>query len=99
MTTAWFLPAAFADVEAAFHWYEAHQPGLGRAFVQGVDAALSRILEFPDAGPMMHRDARRYLLERFPYCLYYRTEGDGVVVVALMHAAQDPERGRKRLRD
>lgn len=98
MTRSWFLPAALADVEDAFRWYEAQQPGLGEAFVQAVDAAIACILEFPNACPAVHRGARRYLIERFPYCLYYRIEGDGVIVVALMHAARDPERHGLRLR-
>jgi plasmid stabilization system protein ParE len=98
VTRSWFLPAALADVEAAFRWYEAQQPGLGQAFVQAVDAAIARVLEFPDACPAGHRDARRYLVERFPHCLYYRIEGDGVIVVTLMHAAKDPERHGRRLR-
>jgi plasmid stabilization system protein ParE len=37
------------------------------------------------------------LLERFPYGLYYRAEGDDVVVVAYMHAARNPRRWRSRL--
>ena len=64
-----------------------------------MEAAIDRILEFSGASPVAHRDARRHLIERFPYCLYYRVEGDGVVVIALMHAARDPERRRGRLRD
>ena len=99
MTRAWFLPAALADVEAAFRWYEDERIGLGEEFVGAVEAAIDRILEFPCACPPAHRDARRYLVERFPYCLYYRLEGDGVVVIALMHAARDPERQRGRLSD
>jgi plasmid stabilization system protein ParE len=99
VTRAWFLPAALADVEVAFRWYEAERTGLGEEFVGVVDAAIDRILEFPGACLIAHRDARRYLLERFPYCLYYRVEGDGVIVIALMHAARDPEHWQSRLSD
>ena len=56
------------------------------------------VLEFPTAYPVDYRDARRILVERFPYCLYYRAQGDAIVVVACMHAARDPETRRKRLR-
>ncbi len=98
MTRSWFLPEALTDLEAAFSWYEAQQHGLGEAFIRAVDAAIARILEFPEACPAAHRDARRYLMERFPYCLYYRVEGDGVIVVALMHAVMDPDRHGRRSR-
>ena len=97
MTRVWFLPAALVDVETAFEWYEAERQGLGAEFVQAVQAGLDRILEFPVACPVAHRDARRCLIERFPYCLYYREVGEGVVVVALLHAARDPETPRRRI--
>jgi len=98
VNTVWFLPEALADVEDAFVWYETEQAGLGARFLQAVQSALDAILEFPDAFPVTHRGARRYLIERYPYCLYYRTVGEGLVVVALLHAARDPELGRARLR-
>jgi plasmid stabilization system protein ParE len=95
---AWFLSAAVADVESARDWYEAQRPGLGAEFIDAVDAAVTLIVDFPDAHPVVHRDARRYLLGRFPYGIHYRVEGNGVIVVARMHAARDPRRTRRRLR-
>jgi plasmid stabilization system protein ParE len=63
-----------------------------------VNDAIESILAFPDAYPFDYRDARRFLVERFPYGLFYRVEGDSIVVVACLHAARDPERRRRRLR-
>jgi plasmid stabilization system protein ParE len=97
VSDVWFLPSALADVGTAYAWYEAESRGLGVEFVEAVQAALERILEFPLASPVAHRDARRHLLERFPYCLYYRVVGEGLVVVALLHAARDPDRTETRL--
>jgi plasmid stabilization system protein ParE len=98
VTSVWFLPEALVDVADAFAWYETEQVGLGARFLQAVQGALDAISAFPDASPVTHRGARRHLVERFPYCLYYRTVGEGLVVVALLHAARDPESGRERLR-
>ena len=99
MIRVWFLPTALVDIETAVEWYEAEQRGLGREFVQAVEAALDHVLKFPAACPVAHRDARRYLIKRFPYCLYYREVGEGLVVVALLHAARDPELSRGRVED
>ena len=98
MNTVWLLSAALADIEAARQWYEAQRPGLGDEFVDAVDDAMESVLAFPAACPVYYRDARRFLIERFPYCLYYRLENDTVVVVSCLHAARDPEQGRRRLR-
>ncbi len=72
----WLLADAFADIEAARQWYEAQRAGLGDEFVDAADAALESVLEIPTAYPVDYRDARRILVERFPYCLYYRAQGD-----------------------
>ncbi len=44
----------------------------GDEFLEVVQSALDRILEFPLTSPIVHRDARRCLMERFPYCVFYR---------------------------
>ena len=97
MTSVWFLPAALVDIRAACDWYESEHPGLGDEFRDAVEHALDRITEFPLASPVVHRATRRYLLARFPYCLFYRVVGDGLVVVALLHAARDPDVPESRL--
>ena len=97
MNRVWLLSAALADIEAARQWYEAQRPGLGDEFVDAVDDAMESVLAFPAAYPVDYRDARRFLIERFPYCLYYRLESDTVVVVSCLHAARDPEQRRRRL--
>ncbi len=98
MTSVWFLPSALDDVRTAYAWYEGERPGLGDEFLEAVQSALDRILGFPLASPVVHRDARRSLVERFPYCVYYRVAGDGLVVVALLHAARDPDVPESRIR-
>lgn len=92
-----FRPAAVLDIEAAYQWYEGQRPGLGEQFLEAVEAAVEAVLAFPEASPIVHRDARRVLLERFPYGLYYRTAGQQVIVVACMHGARDPNEWRSRL--
>ena len=97
MTRAGFRPAASADVDAAYDWYEEQRPGLGDEFVTAIDAAVASILAFQEAYPVIHRGARRVLLERFPYALYYQLAGHRVIIVACMHAARDPKAWRSRL--
>jgi plasmid stabilization system protein ParE len=91
-----FRPAAAADVEAAYEWYEEQRFGLGGEFLAAVEKAMQSISEQPDAYPIVHRGTRRILLARFPYGLYYRIVGDQLVVVACMHAARHPLRWRSR---
>lgn len=59
-------PAAAADIEQAFLWYEERRPGLGDEFLVAVQRALDNITAHPARYPVIHRDARRVLLRRFP---------------------------------
>jgi len=90
-------PAAAADIEDAYRWYESQQMGLGEEFLAALRSTQDRIVEHPDAFHLLHRDTRRALIpRRFPYGLYYRIYGDTIVVVACMHAKRDPRQWQRR---
>jgi plasmid stabilization system protein ParE len=89
-------PAAAADVEEAWLWYEAQREGLGDEFLQVVQDALESIAAFPESAPLVQRDIRRHLLRRFPYGLFYRLIQGQVVVVACFHAKRSPRVWRSR---
>lgn len=87
--------AAEHDVFVAFRWYEDRLSGLGTSFLSEVEASLAQIGEFPEACPTVHKNVRRALLRRFPYGVFYVVEPTRVVVLGVLHQAQDPERWKK----
>ena len=89
-------PAAAADIEEAFLWYEERRSGLGDEFLEAVQSALEKVAAHPTRYPAIHRDAHRVLLRRFPYGIFYRVYDDVTVVVACMHGRRDPSRWRTR---
>ena len=89
-------PAAAADVEDAYGWYEGQGLGLGEEFLASLGRTLATIVENPNQYPVLHRGTRRALLQRFPYGVFYRVIEDQVVVVACMHAKRNPKRWRAR---
>lgn len=89
-------PAAGADIEDAFVWYEQQRRGLGSEFLKIVDDALIAIQRAPQLHPAIHRNTRRALLRRFPYGIYYRIYPDLIVVVACMHGRRNPRRWQSR---
>jgi plasmid stabilization system protein ParE len=90
-------PAAAADMEVAFRWYEDQRAGLGNEFLGEVQTALARVDSHPKLNPILHRETRRAFLRRFPYGIFYRLYGDDVVVVACMHARRDPKVWKTRV--
>jgi plasmid stabilization system protein ParE len=91
-------PAAAADIEDAFLWYERQREGLGNEFLDALRGAMDLVLVHPEAFPVLHRGTRRALVQkRFPYGLYFRVDGEIVLLVACMHAKRHPRRWRSRL--
>ena len=89
-------PAAAADIDEAFLWYERQRPGLGDEFLAAVQSTRDGIAAHPAMYPVLHRNTRRALVRRFPYGIFYRVYADVIVVVACMHARRDPTRWKSR---
>lgn len=80
---------ASADASKAAAWYESQRSGLGIEFVLELDAALARAADTPESYAKRYRNARRVLLRRFPYAIYFLHEGDVVEVLAVLHQRSD----------
>ena len=87
---------AKADIRTAARWYERQRVGLGRAFVQQIDALLDRIRLNPMQHQIVHRDVRRAIPRRFPYGVFYRIEGSDVLVFAVVDLHRDPSTWQDR---
>ena len=85
-------PGAEADLQAVKQWYEERRAGLGVEFVVAVRAAIRGLRENPERFPVYYRGFRRVLLRRFPYKIFYRKEGDRVIVFRVLRASQDHTR-------
>ncbi len=88
---------AKADLRRAARWYEQQLLGLGREFVAEVDAVLDRVVENPLQYQAIYRDVRRALPRRFPYGVFYRIEGNDIVVFAIVHLHRDEDTWQDRL--
>jgi plasmid stabilization system protein ParE len=74
-----FRPAAAADVEDAYRWYEDHRAGLGDEFLAVVNTVIKSLLAYPERFPVVYRETRRVNLRRFPYSIFYRIIDDQVM--------------------
>jgi hypothetical protein len=54
------------------------------------------ILATPLVWREIDHDVRRFLVERFPYGIYYTVEGDCVVIWAVKHLRRDPDYWQER---
>lgn len=81
--------------EAAL-WYEEQRTGLDVDFLEAVENTLCHIEDTPLLYPVVYRDVRRALTDRFPFGVFYRVEGDTVVVLAIVHLHRDPAVWKRR---
>jgi plasmid stabilization system protein ParE len=78
-------PNAEADLREAQAWYESRRVGLGEQFLEEIRNAVRLLESDPERRPLYYRDFRRLLTRRFPYKLFYRVEGDRVIVFRILH--------------
>jgi plasmid stabilization system protein ParE len=89
-------PAAAEDIRRAYKWYERARKGLGEELLVEIRAAIDQVLRSPLAYPVLHRETRRVLVQRFPYGLFYRIVDDIVVFVACTHTRRDAKAWQRR---
>jgi len=92
-----FLPEARQDIADAFAWYEQQSLGLGLEFLRSLEAMILSIQRHPLMYPTVFADYRRALVRRFPYAVFYEVAPQHIVVYAVFHCSQDPEKWKARL--
>lgn len=89
-------PEAQTDIREAALWYESRETGLGIRFVGEVRTSLRHVANNPLRFPAVGEDVRRAVLNSFPYSVYFMTEIDAVVIIAVLHQHRRPDTWQKR---
>jgi plasmid stabilization system protein ParE len=90
-------PEAEQDLAESARWYEDQRPGLGQEFLDEALATFAAIAERPLASAAVYGSLRRALLHRFPFGVFYLVDGDGAVVIGVIHGSRHPRRWKSRL--
>ena len=88
---------ATAEAARAVEHYRGVSEALAHRFIHAFDEAIEHIVALPDARPLVAFGARRCKIERFPYVIVYRKEGDDIIVYAVAHQSRRPGYWRDRL--
>ena len=90
MSSVRFIAEARLEFLAEVAYYKNIQPDLGTRFSKAVEAATARMLAFPLSGSPAVASTRRVLLHGFPFALFYLSEGNDLVVIAVAHTSRKP---------
>jgi plasmid stabilization system protein ParE len=92
-----YHPDAEAELIEAAQVYEGKVVGLGVRFLNEFDTAIAQIQAAPSRWRFVEEGLRRYVMNSFPYSIYYRIEGDDVRVLVVKHHSRHPDYWRYRL--
>jgi toxin ParE1/3/4 len=86
-----FHAEAEQEFRAAVVYYETQRPGLGYEFRTAVEEAVERIQRFPQAfSPYGDQGARKCVLGRFPYTIFYVELEERIWIAAVAHQRRRP---------
>jgi toxin ParE1/3/4 len=85
---------AEADVTSAVDWYlQEASAAVAQRFLDAYDAALLHIARHPGTGSLRYagadRETRFWLLDRFPYALFYVKRDDRIELLRVLHQSAD----------
>jgi plasmid stabilization system protein ParE len=83
-------PEARAELREARRWYYDLSPLSAMAFANAVDNAITRIRESPTGNPLAEQGTRKFILQRFPFNIFYLPGEAEIVVVAVAHQKRRP---------
>jgi len=92
-----FLVPAQIEVDEIIVYYNQKRPGLGQEFAAELQKTLLRIQHYPHAWFPLSSRVRRCQLSRFPYSVIYEVREDLILIAAIQHHHQRPNRWRERL--
>lgn len=88
--------AAESDIQKAFLWYEDQKENLGSIFEVHINKAIDSIQNNPLKTQIRYGNTRVFFLEKFPYGIHFQVYQDYILIVAVFHTAQDPEKWTMR---
>ena len=83
------------DVQEALAYYQVEAPHVADAFVNALERAVVHIQRAPGTGSPRYAieldipGLRFWLLSKFPYGLFYLEKDDQLLVIRMVHMAQD----------
>ncbi len=85
------LQSARRTMVAGIKFYERQQTGLGAYFLSSIISDLRSLNIYAGVHQKYNDIYFRMVCTKFPYSIYYRTDGDTVDVFAVLDDRRDPE--------
>jgi toxin ParE1/3/4 len=88
---------AKAELDGAISYYEEQKTGLGLDFLSEVEKSIDKVQQNPNLGtPYKVSELRRYVMQRFPFLIFYAEFEEMIWIVAIAHSKRRPDYWRRR---
>ncbi len=92
------LEQAIAEITESCLYYNKKLPGLGSDFEEEVFDLIELINDNPSLFPIKFENIHEAVMTRFPFVVNYEVFGKQIIVSAVFHAKQHPDKKTKRKR-
>ena len=83
------LQTAIDDIAAALRFYDCQGEGVGSYFTDSIFSEVDSLVLYFGIQPI-HFGFHRLLAKRFPYAIYYRMDGDMILVFRILDCRRSP---------
>jgi toxin ParE1/3/4 len=87
-----FTPAALSDLDGIWDYIAADSPAAADRVVRHIEKTARQLIDTPYLGrpcPAWANGLRSFVVQPYPYLLFYRPLADGLRVVRILHGARD----------
>lgn len=91
-----FTGEARIEIRDSAAYYDREWPGLGGEFLDELQDGFDAIREAPERWPRMNLDVHKYVLDRFPFTIYFRILDSEVAILSVVHFKRRPDYWRGR---
>ena len=88
---------AKTEITEAYEWYESKQHKLGKRLISVLDNYFSTIKKSPKQFPKVLNNMRQATIKKFPYIIIFEIENNEIIVFAVFHSSQNPEKWESKI--
>jgi len=89
-------PLAENDLKVALNYYYEISPKLEKRFLSHVEKTFNNILKSPNTYQYETKTSQKVLMNKFPYIILYEQYEDFIMILAIFHTRQHPDKLTKR---
>lgn len=93
------LPFAETDIKETVSYFKEVSDALDSDIILEIDSSFFEIFSNPTAFPIAKYDIRKFVMAKFPFCIYFIDREEALYILSVFHDKRNPrDWQRRRLR-